>query len=459
MTVDHGLQDGSTERAAAVVEQMAALGADETMSVRVRVDAPGVGPEAAAREARYAALGQAAASLDTHVVLLGHTLDDQAETVLMGLTRGSGGRSLSGMRRAYDDYRRPLLDVTRAQTEAACRAEGITWWDDPHNDDPRFLRSRVRRTVMPLLEQELGPGVATTLARTADQLRADMEALDDLAEALLAQTRTGTSLEVVARRTHAVRPAAGAGLPGAAPGRARRRGPGRRAVRRPRRGAVQRPARDGPRRGPAPRPSHGVPLRGLPAIPAYRCGRLSHMDSHHIENDLVDILFTEEEIQAKLVEMAKQIQADYEGKDLLMVGVLRGAVMVMADLARSLDRQLEMDWMAVSSYGSGTKSSGVVRILKDLDTDITGRHVLVVDEIIDTGLTLSWLISNLSSRNAASVEIATLLRKPEALAMPVEPKYVGWDIPNEFVVGYGLDYNEKYRNLRCIGTLAPHVYS
>ena len=183
------------------------------------------------------------------------------------------------------------------------------------------------------------------------------------------------------------------------------------------------------------------------------------MDSHHIESDLVDILFTEEEIQAKLAEMAQQIQVDYEGKDLLMVGVLRGAVMVMADLARSLDHHLEMDWMAVSSYGSGTKSSGVVRILKDLDTDITGRHVLVVDEIIDTGLTLSWLISNLSSRNAASVEIATLLRKPEALAMPVEPKYVGWDIPNEFVVGYGLDYNEKYRNLRCIGTLAPHVYS
>jgi tRNA(Ile)-lysidine synthase len=196
VTVDHGLQEGATERAAAVVEQMAGLGADETMSVRVRVDAPGIGPEAAAREARYAALGQAAASLDTHVVLLGHTLDDQAETVLMGLTRGSGGRSLSGMRRAYDDYRRPLLDVTRAQTEAACRAEGITWWDDPHNDDPRFLRSRVRRTVMPLLEQELGPGVATTLARTADQLRADMEALDDLAEELLARARTGAGLEV-----------------------------------------------------------------------------------------------------------------------------------------------------------------------------------------------------------------------------------------------------------------------
>jgi hypoxanthine phosphoribosyltransferase len=118
-----------------------------------------------------------------------------------------------------------------------------------------------------------------------------------------------------------------------------------------------------------------------------------------------------------------------------------------------------MDWMAVTSYGSGTKSSGVVRILKDLDTDISGRHVVIVDEIIDTGLTLSWLTSNLSSRNPASVEICTLLRKPEALQMPVEARYVGWDIPNEFVVGYGLDYRERYRNLRDIGTLAPHVYS
>lgn len=183
------------------------------------------------------------------------------------------------------------------------------------------------------------------------------------------------------------------------------------------------------------------------------------MDAADVESDLVNILFTEEQIQTKLKEMAARIEADYAGKELLMVGVLRGAVMVMADLARSLHGHVEMDWMAVSSYGSGTKSSGVVRILKDLDTDISGRHVLVVDEIIDTGLTLSWLISNLSSRSPASVEIATLLRKPDAMSMPIEPKYVGWDIPNEFVVGYGLDFKERYRNLRDIGTLAPHVYS
>ena len=183
------------------------------------------------------------------------------------------------------------------------------------------------------------------------------------------------------------------------------------------------------------------------------------MDAAHVESDLVNVLFTESQIQAKIQEMADQISADYDGKDILMVGVLRGAVMVMADLARALGRHVEMDWMAVSSYGSGTKSSGVVRILKDLDSDISGRHVLVVDEIIDTGLTLSWLISNLSSRSPASVEIATLLRKPEAQTMPVPVKYVGWDIPNEFVVGYGLDYKEKYRNLRDIGTLSPTVYS
>jgi hypoxanthine phosphoribosyltransferase len=183
------------------------------------------------------------------------------------------------------------------------------------------------------------------------------------------------------------------------------------------------------------------------------------MDATHVDDDLLHILFTEAQIQARLGEMAEQIAADYEGKDLLLVGILRGAVMVMADLARAMPRHLEMDWMAISSYGSGTKSSGVVRLLKDLDTDITGRNVLIVDEIVDTGLTLSWLVNSLGSRSAASVEIATLLRKPEALTMPVEPKYVGWDIPNEFVVGYGLDYREKYRNLRDIGTLAPHVYS
>ena len=187
--VDHGLQDGSAEHTTRVVGQMATLGVDETVSARVQVDAGGLGPEAGAREARYDVLDQMARHFGAGQVLLGHTLDDQAETVLLGLARGSGGRSIAGMRPAFQRaedadapwFRRPLLDLRRAQTEAACAAEGIDFWTDPHNADPRFARSRVRTTVLPVLERELGPGIAEALARTADQLQADAAVLDDQA--------------------------------------------------------------------------------------------------------------------------------------------------------------------------------------------------------------------------------------------------------------------------------------
>ncbi|MDO4258061.1 MAG: hypoxanthine phosphoribosyltransferase [Actinomycetaceae bacterium] len=182
------------------------------------------------------------------------------------------------------------------------------------------------------------------------------------------------------------------------------------------------------------------------------------MDATDMGDDLKNILVDSDEIDHRLTEMAAQIDKDYVGKEILLVGVLRGAVMVMADLSRKLHTPLRMDWMAVSSYGSGTKSSGVVRILKDLDTDVHDRHVLIVEDIIDSGLTLSWLRMNLESRGAASVRIATLLRKPEAAKVDVDVTYVGFEIPNEFVVGYGLDYAENYRNLPFVGTLAPHVY-
>lgn len=183
------------------------------------------------------------------------------------------------------------------------------------------------------------------------------------------------------------------------------------------------------------------------------------MDVEHMECDLSEVLLTEKQILTRLNELARDIWRDYEGKDLLLVGVLKGAVVVVADLIRALPGSASMDWMAISSYGSGTKSSGVVRILKDLDTDITDKHVLIVEDIIDSGLTLSWIKANLASRKAASVEICTLLRKPDAVKVDVGVKYVGFDIANEFVVGYGLDYDERYRNLRCVATLAPHVYS
>jgi len=175
--------------------------------------------------------------------------------------------------------------------------------------------------------------------------------------------------------------------------------------------------------------------------------------------DLEKVLLTEAAIRERLEELGQQIWADYHDKEVLLVGVLKGAVVVMADLMRALPGSAEMDWMAVSSYGSGTKSSGVVRILKDLDTDITDRHVLIVEDIIDSGLTLSWIRTNLLSRSPASVEICTLLRKPEAAKVEIDVRYVGFDIGNEFVVGYGLDLAERYRNLREVGILAPHMYS
>jgi len=169
------------------------------------------------------------------------------------------------------------------------------------------------------------------------------------------------------------------------------------------------------------------------------------VDASDIGADLKDVLIPADRLQSRVAELAAQIDADYAGRELLLVGVLKGAVMVMADLARS-------------SYGSGTRSSGVVRILKDLDTDITGKDVLVVEDIVDSGLTLSWLVGNLRSRGPASVRVCVMLRKPAAARMDVDVAYTGFDIENEFVIGYGLDYAEKYRNLPFIGTLAPHVY-
>ena len=183
------------------------------------------------------------------------------------------------------------------------------------------------------------------------------------------------------------------------------------------------------------------------------------MDLATVGTDIERVIVTQEELQSKVAELAARVDADYKDRDLLLVGVLKGAIMAMADLTRAMQRHIDMDWMAVSSYGSGTKSSGVVRILKDLDRDITGRNILIVEDIVDSGLTLSWLRANLMSRGAASVEILAILRKPEAAKVEVDCKYVGFDIPPDFVVGYGLDFNEKYRNLSFVGVLAKHMYT
>jgi hypoxanthine phosphoribosyltransferase len=183
------------------------------------------------------------------------------------------------------------------------------------------------------------------------------------------------------------------------------------------------------------------------------------LDLEKVTDQITKVLVTGEQIDSRVAEMAAELDSKYHGKDVLLVGVLKGAVMFMADLSRAMQIPVTMDWMAVSSYGSGTQSSGVVRILKDLDADVLGRHVLIVEDIIDSGLTLSWLVANLKARGAASVEIVALLRKPDAAKVQVDVAWVGFEIPNEFVVGYGLDFAENYRSLPGVAVLDPKIYS
>jgi len=188
-----------------------------------------------------------------------------------------------------------------------------------------------------------------------------------------------------------------------------------------------------------------------------------HVSAHELyPGDIESVLLSEDRIQARTAELAAEVGRDYAdklaGRDLLLVTVLKGAVMFVSDLAREIPLPTQLEFMAVSSYGSSTSSSGVVRILKDLDRDIADRDVLIVEDIVDSGLTLSWLLRNLATRQPRSLRVCTLLRKPDAVRAAVDISYIGFDIPNDFVVGYGLDYAERYRDLPYIGTLDPKVY-
>lgn len=180
---------------------------------------------------------------------------------------------------------------------------------------------------------------------------------------------------------------------------------------------------------------------------------------HDAHPDIERVILTEEAIRARIAQLGADISRDYAGEPVLLIAVLRGAALFVADLAREITTPVELDFMAVSSYGTSTKSSGVVRILKDLDEGIEGRHVLVVEDILDTGLTLKYLLKNLASRSPKSLEVVTLLSKEGKQRVPIDCKYVGFDVPDEFVVGYGLDYAELYRNLPYIGVLRPEVYT
>ncbi|MBX6388437.1 MAG: hypoxanthine phosphoribosyltransferase [Frankia sp.] len=502
LTVDHGWDPASGQRAAAVAEQGRRLG---LAPVEV-LTAHSARSEGAARDARRAALLAAARRLDAAAVLLGHTLDDQAETVLLRLARGAGARSLGAMAPVDGLLRRPLLGVRRSRAREACLAEGLTPWDDPTNADSAFARARARHTVLPVLEEQLGPGITEALARSADLLRADADALDELAADACArlvaadggdghadgERRGELSLPVGALaelaeavRTRVLRRAALAVGSSASALRAEhvwavaelvtrwrgqkpvplpsgvvaRRHGDRIAFERVRydrydaeedmqvsHADVSTPERDNA--GPGPALAAGGDGRtgqgGTPGLP-------------DLSADIGEVLVSADEIATRIRDLAAQVDADYAGRELLLVGVLKGAVMVMADLSRALRTPVTMEFMAVSSYGSATSSSGVVRILKDLDRSIEGRDVLVVEDIIDSGLTLSWLLRNLRSRNPASLEVLALFRKPEAITVDVDVRYVGFDIPSAFVVGYGLDYAEHYRTLPFVGTLTPEA--
>ncbi|SNQ46926.1 tRNA(Ile)-lysidine synthase [Frankia canadensis] len=498
LVVDHGWDDGSAARAQDVAEAGRALGlrpAEVLVAHTAR-------SEGAARDARRAVLLGAAERLGAAAVLLGHTLDDQAETVLLRLARGAGARSLGGMRPADGVLRRPLLGLRRADTRAACRALGLSAWDDPTNSDRAFARARVRHSVLPLLEAELGPGIAESLARGADLLRADADALD--ATAAASYGAAAATIGPVGGEISFEVPALAA-MPAAIRGRVLRRaaldvGASASALRAEHVWAVEELVTRWRGQKPVPLPS-GVlarrwagqitltgpaevsrPLGATAGRVPQAAGRphpepASMEEEHQVTQaatttpdtggprgdapaasphpDIDEVLVTADEIAAKIRELAARVDADYAGREILLVGVLKGAVMVMADLSRALSVPLTMEFMAVSSYGSSTSSSGVVRILKDLDRSIEGRDVLVVEDIIDSGLTLSWLLKNLRSRGPASLEVLALFRKPEAITVDVDVRYVGFDIPSAFVVGYGLDYSEYYRTLPFVGTLTP----
>ena len=327
--------------------------------------------------------------------------------MLLGLARGSGARSLAGMAAVAGQYRRPLLAVTRETVRAAV-PPGLTPWEDPQNSQMALARVRARHRVLPVMETELGPGISAALARTADLLRADADALDAWAARAIAESmieggspgRQPQQLDVgllatypqAVRRRVLRRAAIAGGSPPTdltfahvdAMDSLIVSGAGRSVSTSP--ANCERPAQP---------TSYASPRWTDRRLNAPDCGRLRHVDPDHVGADLAKVLLSESDIQHRLGEVAAEIERDYEGRDLLLVGVLKGAVVVMADLSRHFRRHVETDWMAVSSYGSGTKSSGVVRILKDLDADLTGRNVIIVEDIIDTGLTLSWLVANL----------------------------------------------------------------
>ncbi len=438
--VDHGIRPTGSAEAAHVVALANLLGA-EVVTHDVELG-DGDGLEDRARRVRRAVLPAGSAT--------GHTMDDQAETVLLNLLRGAGASGLAAMRRGAEH---PLLDLRRVELRRLCALLGLATIDDPSNRDLALRRNAIRHRLLPLAAEVAERDVVPLLARTADLTRADDELLSALAAERLPDPADARSL---------------AAAPGPLAGRALRTwltearaedtvshpptmaevdrvlAVARLEVRATELTGGLRVGRSGGRlllsRGPA---------GNLPIVGDAEQVRRRHAWA---AGELGEVILTGEQIAERVAQLGAKITEDYADNPPLIVCVLKGAMHFISDLSRAIDLPIEVDFMAVSSYGSATKTSGIVRIVKDLDVDLTGRHVLVVEDIIDSGLTLNYLRKYLSARIPASIEVCTLLLKQGEQRIEQDLRYVGFTIPPTFVVGYGLDVAERYRNLDGVYT-------
>jgi len=431
--VDHGLRAGSGAEAGVVAAAAATVGA---RFERRRVSVPpGPNLEARARAARFGVLPAEVAT--------GHTMDDQAETILVNLLRGASADGLAGME---PGPRHPLLALRRHETHALCAAAGLVPVCDPSNADPAFVRNRVRHELLPLCAAVAGRDPVPLLARQAGVLRDEVALMESLAADAIADPADARAVarapRPLARRALRgwLRAATGGGHPpslaevdrtlavaaGAAVGTELAGG------RRVRRTGGRLRVEPGDGSGSVTPVTHETAGAGVPAW---------------AEPDVGPVLVGADRVAARVAELGAEITADYADEPPLLVAVLKGAMLFMSDLCRAIALPVDVDFMAVSSYGSATKTSGVVRIVKDLDSELQGRHVLVVEDIIDSGLTLNYLRRYLKARQPKSLEICALLVKEGEQRVDLDLRYVGFTIPPEFVVGYGLDIAERYRNL------------
>ncbi len=432
--VDHGLRPGSAAEADVAAAAAARFGA-AFLGESVLV-APGPNLEARARAARFSVLPEGVAT--------GHTMDDQAETILLNLLRGSGADGLAGMQ---PGLRHPLLGLRRSETHAVCAALGLEPIRDESNDDLAFLRNRVRHELLPLCADMAGRDPIPLLARQAAVMRDEVELLNDLSlqgapDPTDAKAVAGLPLPLARRairrwlRTERI--GEGEGLP-------------------PTLAEVERVLVVASGHAIATEVSGGLRIRRSKGRLVVEGGRSDSVTPvtldedegvpHWAEPQVGPVLVGRAQLVARVAELGAQITADYQDDPPLLVAVLKGAMLFMSDLCRAIELPVDVDFMAVSSYGSATKTSGVVRIVKDLDSELAGRHVLVVEDIIDSGLTLNYLRRYLHARQPKSLEICALLVKEGEQRVELDLRYVGFSIPAEFVVGYGLDVAERYRNL------------